>query len=243
MSRRFPKVFVYHAVGRMAEDPNHLCTSPERLEEHMRNLKRRGFRGVSMRGLRAANGAEGLVGLTFDDGYKDFLHEAVPILESFGFSATVFVIGGLLGKTNDWEHHVPQPEMRLLSAEETREVARRGMEVGAHTMTHVRLAGLPPEHLEEEVRGSREILEEVIGEEVEGFCYPFGSIDENAVRAARRAGYEYACAVSETVEKSAYDIPRIPLAERDNAFRFSLKMRIYPQYLTAKRLFSSEEKS
>lgn len=225
---------MYHTVKRLPYDPNGISTSPERFEAQMRYLKRRGLRGVSMRELRravSAGNARGLVGLTFDDGYKDFLYTALPILEEFGFTATVFVIGGLLGKENDWEHHYePKPRIKLLEAEEVREVSERGMEVGAHTMSHAWLPGLDPERLEEEVSGSRQFLGELLGEAVEGFCYPYGGLDSAAVEAVRRARYAYACAVATRVEGSVYDLPRIYVAEVDYPLRLAVKFRIYPQY-------------
>jgi peptidoglycan/xylan/chitin deacetylase (PgdA/CDA1 family) len=200
----------------------------------MRYLKQRGLRGVSMRELYravSAGNVRAMVGLTFDDGYKDFLHTALPILEGFGFTATVFVIGGLLGEENSWEHYYePKPRLELLEAEEVREVSERGMEVGAHSMSHAWLSGLNPERLEEEVSGSRQVLGELLGEAVEGFCYPYGILYCAAIEAVRRAGYAYACAVDTRVEKSVYDVPRIPVAEVDHSLRLAVKFRVYPQY-------------
>ena len=134
-----------------------------------------------------------LIGLTVDDGYEDFLSDALPTLERLGFCATVFVVAGKLGKENDWEHRgAPRPRSRLLGAEGVREVSERGMEVGSHSMTHPRLSRLDPETLVHEVRASRRALSEVVGTPVEGFCYPYGDLNGRAVQAARRAGYVYA---------------------------------------------------
>lgn len=225
---------MYHTIRRLPYDSNGVGTSPERFEAQMQYLKQRGLRGVSMRELYRAmdsGSARGMVGLTFDDGYKDFLDPALPILERYGFTATVFVIGGLLGECNDWEHHYePKPRIELLDAEEVREVSERGMEVGAHSMSHAWLSGLDVQRLEEEVSGSRQVLSELLGEEVEGFCYPYGSVDRAAVAAVRSARYVYACAVDARVEKSVYDLPRIPVAEVDRSPRLAVKLEIYPQY-------------
>jgi peptidoglycan/xylan/chitin deacetylase (PgdA/CDA1 family) len=181
---------------------------------------------------------KGLVGLTFDDGYTDFLQKAVPVLEDLGFSATVFVVAGMLGAENDWEFRGdPRPRLPLLGAEAVREVAARGMEVGSHGMTHACLLGLEQERLEEEVSGSRQVLSEVLGEAVDGFCYPYGFIDKASVQAVRRAHYAYACAVVVRVEGSVYDLPRVTVAE-DGLPKFVAKLKIYPQYAAAKRLYS-----
>lgn len=233
---------MYHAVcPPPPENPNRIFTSPELFVAQMRHLKRRNLRGVSMRELRQAErrgNAKGLVGLTFDDGYEDFLQNAVPVLERFGFSATVFVVAGMLGEENNWEFRGdPRPQMKLLGAEDLREVSARGMEVGSHTMTHPKLLGLEPEVLEEEVSGSRQVLSEVLGKSVDGFSYPYGFIDDASVQAVRRAHYAYACAVVVRIERSIYDLPRITVTE-DNLLRFEAKLRIYRQYALVKRLYS-----
>jgi peptidoglycan/xylan/chitin deacetylase (PgdA/CDA1 family) len=229
---------MYHSICRLAEDPNGICTSPERFQAQMRYLKLRKLRGVSLRELlRAENAgtARGLVGLTFDDGYKDFLHTALPTLERFRFSATLFVLGTLPSE-NKWKHyHEPQPRLGLLGAEGIREVAARGVEIGSHGMNHVWLAGLEPDLLEEEVSGSRQVLSKLLGDEVKGFCYPYGDIDRAAVRAIRRARYAYACTITERVEHNVYDLPRIPVTERDELFRFSVKLEAFSLFRAAKK--------
>lgn len=241
MSTHRPKILMYHSICSAQDNPNRIFTSPELFEAHMRYLKRRNLRGVSMRELLRAESmgsAKGLVGLTFDDGYDDFLQNAVPVLERFGFSATVFVVIGMLGGENRWAFRDdPRPRMNLLGVEGVREVAARGMEVGSHSMTHPKLLGLESGLLEEEVSGSRRVLSEMLGEPVDGFCYPYGFLDSASVQAVRRARYAYACAVVVRVERSAYDLPRVTVTE-DNVHKFAAKLGIYPQYAAAKRMYS-----
>jgi peptidoglycan/xylan/chitin deacetylase (PgdA/CDA1 family) len=230
---------MYHSISRLEDDPNRLCTSPERFEVQMRYLKRLGLRGISMRELcraREAGSTKGLVGLTFDDGYQDFLHNALPILESLGFTATVFVIAGMLGSMNNWTHHIePKPQLQLLRADEVREVSERGMEVGSHTATHAWLPGLEPELLQEEVSSSRHTLSELLGQPVEGFCYPYGGVDSKVIEAVRRTHYDYGCTIFARVAWSVYDLPRIDMAERDTQLMLAVKLRFHSQYHTLKR--------
>lgn len=232
---------MYHAVAEAEHDPNMLCTSPRLFDAQMRYLKSRNLRGVSIRELcKAARSGDtgGLIGLTFDDGYEDFLQTAVPILERYGFTATVFVVTDLLGKENTWGHsYKSKLRMKLLEAEDMDEVLSRGMEVGSHSASHVRLSGLEPGRLEEEVSGSRQALSQVLGEAVEGFCYPYGDVDGAAVEATRRSGYTYACAWKVRPEGSDYDLPRIPMSNKDSLLRFKTKLRIYSQYAKITRGF------
>jgi peptidoglycan/xylan/chitin deacetylase (PgdA/CDA1 family) len=207
----------------------------------MSYLKRRNLRAVSIRELLQAvsrGNAKGLVGLTFDDGYEHLLETALPVLERFGFSGTVFMVAAMLGEENNWEfRREPRPQIKLLGVEGLREISARGMEVGSHSMTHPKLSALEPESLEEEVSGSRQVLSEVLGEEVIGFSYPYGFINRASVQAVRRARYAYACAVVVRVERNLYDLPRITVTE-DNLLKFAAKLRMYPQYAAAKKLYS-----
>ena len=195
-------------------------------------LKRHSLRGVSMRELfraMTAGDARGLVGLTFDDAYEDFLSTALPTLETLGFSATVFVVAGRLGEENTWEHRGdPVSRLRLLEAEGVREVSERGMEVGSHSVTHPRLSGLDRETLIYEVGDSRQMLSEILNAPVEGFCYPYGNLDGPAVQAARGAGYAYAVATKKQVEGGLYDWPRTYVGEKDSLPRLGVKLKVSP---------------
>jgi peptidoglycan/xylan/chitin deacetylase (PgdA/CDA1 family) len=202
-------------------------------------LKRHNLRGVSMRELYLAMKAgdiRGLVGLTFDDGYEDFLNTALPTLEKLGFSATVFVVTGMLGQENNWEHRGgPRVPLKLLQDNGVREISERGMEVGSHSMTHPRLSGLHPEMLIHEVRDSRQMLSEIVGMPVEGFCYPYGDLDGAAIRAVRRTGYVYACAIKKQIEHGAYDWPRTYVGEKDSPLRLGVKLKVTPILIQLQR--------
>ena len=231
---RWSPILMYHSISNLENDTNMLGTSPERFEAQMLYLKRRNLRGVSMPELfraRSAGDARGLVGLTFDDGYEDFLHTAVPVLERLGFSATVFVVVGMLGRENNWEHAVsPKPQLKLLEADHLREISEHGMDIGSHSMTHTNLLGLKPRLLDWEVNDSRRMLCEILGKAVEAFCYPYGSLDDAAVRSVRRAGYACACGWRTQVDRDEYDLFRAPMASRDDLLRLSAKLAVYPQY-------------
>src|SRR6185437_10071533 len=156
-ARSRPPVLMYHSVEPYDQDPYLVTVRPERFEQQLRWLHRRGLRGTSMRELLAARRAgadRGLVGLTFDDGYVDFREHALPALARYGFTATVFVIADLLGGVNSWDP--AGPRKALMSADQVREVARCGIEIGSHGRRHVSLTSTG--ELIAEVTGSRDIL-------------------------------------------------------------------------------------
>jgi len=223
-----PLILMYHAVADVAEDPYHLAVSPARLDSQLRTLRRLGLRGVAVGELFDAmttGRARGLVGLSFDDGYADFAANAVPVLRRHGCGATVFVVTDRLGKTNDWD---AGPVWPLLDADGVRELAEAGIEIGSHTATHVRLAGLEPEALAAELRSSRDTLADLLGSAPRGFAYPYGSVDRAARDAVRAAGYRYACAVSPPRSGLSYlTLPRSYAGERDDPARLTAKWALH----------------
>jgi peptidoglycan/xylan/chitin deacetylase (PgdA/CDA1 family) len=226
--RDTPMIFMYHGVAEVAEDPNYLCVTPARFAEQMSWLAGHGLRGVSITTLVEAMRAgrqRGLVGLTFDDGYVSVLESAVPVLQRHGFGATAYIISDRLGGTNEWDEG---PSWPLLPASGVRELAAAGVEIGSHAATHPRLAGASPEQLAAEVGGSRSSLAALLGTEIRGFAYPYGSMDAAARRSVRDAGYEHACAVeASTAEMGLMALPRMYIGQQDDAARMAAKRLLY----------------
>jgi peptidoglycan/xylan/chitin deacetylase (PgdA/CDA1 family) len=215
---RIPPVLMYHSISPSREpDPHRLRVHPARLDRHLRLLRRLGLRGVSMSELLRAQErgeAAGLVGLTFDDGYTDFLAHAVPVLQRHGMTGTVYVVAGRIGGHNTWDRG---PVLDIMPADQVRAVAAAGQEVGSHTMSHVRLAGAGAGKLSAEIAGSKRVLEDVLQEEVPSFCYPYGSFDATAAEAVRAAGYDNACVTGDYEPGNRFTLPRCYVSPRDTA--------------------------
>ena len=219
-----PPVLMYHSVAPYDQDPYLVTVRPARFEQQLRWLHRRDLRGTSVCELLAArrDGADrGLVGLTFDDGYADFCEYVLPALARFGFTATVFVLADLLGGANIWDE--AGPRKALMTAEEIRHAAERGMEIGSHGRRHVSLTSTGNGERTAEVSGSRAILQEVSGQEVTGFCYPYGQVNELAVNAVRAAGYHYGCAIWRSQLTGLHALPRTYIGDRDGSLRLLAK--------------------
>jgi peptidoglycan/xylan/chitin deacetylase (PgdA/CDA1 family) len=219
---------MYHSVADCSDDPYRVTVAPARLERQLGWLRRRGLRGVSVAELLAARArGEGrnLVGLTFDDGYADFLDNALPLLSRWGCSATLFVLPGRLGADNAWDPEGPRKP--LLTAEGVRRAAEAGVEIGSHGLTHTDLTRADDAALKEETAESRALLEELTGVPVTGFCYPYGRVDERAVEAVRAAGYGYACAIDPGELNGPHVLPRVHVGQNDTAARLFLKYRLH----------------
>jgi peptidoglycan/xylan/chitin deacetylase (PgdA/CDA1 family) len=230
-----PLILMYHAVADAGYDPNLLSVSPPRFAQQLGWLARHRLRGVGIGtlvdALRAGR-ARGLVGITFDDGYASVLENAVPELLRRGFSATVFVISGLVGGVNDWDAGTPWP---LLSWSQVGELAAAGIEIGSHSASHVSLAGADAGTLRAEVGGSRERLSQLADAEVRGFAYPYGDMDAAARGAVRDAGYDYACAVSAPrAALGLMALPRVYVGQRDGPDRMTAKRLLFRPYIAVK---------
>jgi len=231
-----PLVLMYHSVAPYAEDPYEVTISPQRFERHMHWLRRRGLRGVCVTELltkRAEGRGRGLVGLTFDDGYQDFVTYAMPVLQQYGFTATTFVLAGRFGGHNAWD--APGPYKALMTAEQVRCAAESGMEVGSHGLEHVPLPEADDAALSSETARSRAILQELTGQEVRGFCYPWGRLDARVVTAVQDAGYDYACAISPSRAIGRHALPRAYVHDRDTSWRLDAK-RIRANLIVGNRI-------
>jgi peptidoglycan/xylan/chitin deacetylase (PgdA/CDA1 family) len=219
-----PVVLMYHSVASADQDPYLVTVSPARFEQQMRWLRRRGLRGTSVRELRearAAGAGQGLVALTFDDGYADFAEQVLPVLRAYDFSATVFVIAGLLGGENAWD--VEGPRKALMTAGQVRQMAEAGIEIGSHGLRHVRLPAAADAALSQEIEASRSILRDVSGQDVPGFCYPYGDVDGRVVSGVRAAGYDYGCAIWPSEHTGEHALPRTYIGDADSPPRLWAK--------------------
>jgi peptidoglycan/xylan/chitin deacetylase (PgdA/CDA1 family) len=219
-----PWILMYHAVADPTDDPYGIAVAPDRLELQLRWLRARGLRGVGVADLlraRTAGDAAGLVGLTFDDGYADFVETALPILARYDCTATVFVLPGRFGGTNEWDGDGPR--RALLTGRQIRAAAEAGTEIASHGLFHQRLPGCPDHVLLEETVRSRELLCELTGTAPAGFCYPYGTFDRRAADAVRRAGYSYACAIAPGAEAGPYALPRTHISQADRGARLWAK--------------------
>ncbi len=175
-SYRLP-ILTYHSLD---SSGSVVSTSPSSFRRQIQWLDRQGFQTLSLaeavRLMRAGQPfRERTCVVTFDDGYESVYRVAFPVLQEFGFTATVFLITGYCGKWNSWPGHVsPVGEQSLLSWTQIEEMARFHIEFGSHTVTHPDLACLTRQEAEREMRESKQMIQERLGRKVEVFAYPYG---------------------------------------------------------------------
>lgn len=191
-------ILMYHSIAMDVDDNVHpyyrTVTTPETFEMHMEFLSQSGYevltlseavlllQGVSDQRIQQTLLASELrkspdplrrpVVVTFDDGFRDFYTIAFPILEKFGFKATVFLTSGLIDRAflNGRE---------CLRAGEIRELAEKGIEFGSHTVNHPQLNRLSSLEIAHELAGSKVSIENITGSKVSLFSYPYRFPEED----------------------------------------------------------------
>jgi peptidoglycan/xylan/chitin deacetylase (PgdA/CDA1 family) len=210
------RILFYH---RVADARDELAVAPARFRAHMEALAAAGLRSVAVEELPRLIGAgdNGVVGLCFDDGYRDVAEHALPILERLGFRATVFVATGVVDGEATFSWYRRQPP--VLSWREIGDLGRGAtLRFGAHTVTHPDLRALDDRAAGDEIAGSKAALEARIGRPVESFCYPAGLFGARERALVAAAGFRVATSCEPGVNLPATDplaLRRIQVDRRD----------------------------
>lgn len=182
-----PTVLMYHGTpaGRTAPAPYSLHA--RHFRAHVEVFRLLGWPTRLMCELGTAAAGPALY-LTFDDGYRDNHTHAFPLLHAAGLRATWFVPSAHVGGRAAWED-LPPDQQALMSRSELLELAASGMEIGAHSRTHADLTRLSGARLDDEIAGARQELEDLLGQPVVSFAYPYGGHTAQTVAAVAAAGY------------------------------------------------------
>ncbi len=214
-------VLCYHSVH---DRIPFASVSPAMFAQHLGWLRDRcdviPFRDVPQAAISPGRGRP-RVAITFDDGYADNHHHALPLLLEYGLVASFYATVGLVDGDPEvvdrfaTVRRTPRADVAAMSWPELRELCDAGMEVGSHMMTHRNLHKLDREALDFELRGSRERLEDGLGRRVTTLCYPFGKprrhLGVETTERAAAAGYEIGGAVvprAVRASDSPFVIPR-----------------------------------
>lgn len=182
----------YHGIAQspLSEDLSRLQVAPGRFRLQIELMLAAGFRFVTVAQfadeLHDGEPPVGLAAISFDDGMRNNYTTALPILQSYGVPATVYVVVDLIGGRSPWIG--PGGDGEMLAESELIELHRAGWEIGAHTLSHPDLSILDYGACRAQIEGGRDALARITGAQIETFAYPFGRYGTAALDAARDAG-------------------------------------------------------
>jgi peptidoglycan/xylan/chitin deacetylase (PgdA/CDA1 family) len=227
---------MYHSITKNSESNIHpyyrTTTSLDVFAQHMQFLYDNNYKVISLSDAVAklTLNSHNLIAadlhsfkytvLTFDDGFRDFYTEAFPILKRHGFTATVFLPTDYISGTRS-----TFKDKECLNWQEVRELHRDGITVGSHAVSHNHLNEIARAEVEQELRQSKETIEDITGSPVRAFSYPyaFPEHDRDFVLFLRNAlqTYGYSCAVTTRIGTAkggddVFTLKRIPVNSDDD---------------------------
>ena len=199
----------------------------------MRYLSENNYDVINLRNLTDnfdTNHSAKQVVITFDDGFLDFYTNAYPILNKFGFTATVFLPTAFI-QTN----RTSFKDNPCMTWNEVRKLITKGISFGSHTANHPQLADLNEKEVKHEIESSRQRIEDETGTKIDSFSYPFAFPQENQDFIARyreilvEQGYRTAVTTIIGRATIGLDDPlclkRIPTNNGDDQLFFRLKLQ------------------
>jgi len=227
-------ILTYHRIGKgKGLDLKEYSIPKEVFKKQMQYLKKKGFNSVALNKLiQFLETGESLpekpIAITFDDGFKETLDNALPILEECGFEATFFLVAGKAGENNDWDKKYKEPLYSLASFDEIKQIKEKTIQFGSHSLTHKKLYALSEEELLKEIVLSKQLIEISLGKEVCFFSYPYGKYDEETKRIVKEAGYLAAFSVNQGMVKprdDLFELNRVEIFRSDGFLEFLFKVK------------------
>jgi len=183
LSKLSVPIFMYHHIQDTDSKTNPiergLSVSPQKFANQLDYIQSKGYRTVTFKELENGATPEKPVILTFDDGYHNFYENAFPELKKRNMTGVIFIISG----KNSSEY---------LTGNEIKTIQKYGIEIGSHTINHFDLTSLSNDTARKEIAESKSRLEKEFNTDIISFCYPAGEYNDQIVKLAKSAGYDFA---------------------------------------------------
>lgn len=184
--------------------------------------------------------------VTFDDGIRSVVENAIPELVKRRIPATIFVVADYVGVAPSWESFGPEYDAddRTITLEQIKALPPDLITIGSHTLSHPWLPSLPRDEATEEIVASRRKLMELLERDITLFSFPYGAASERLVDTCREAGYERVFTIVPSLslrEPAEFESGRVAVDPSDWCLEFRLKLRGAYRWLPAayrlKRMF------
>jgi peptidoglycan/xylan/chitin deacetylase (PgdA/CDA1 family) len=179
-------ILMYHYIrfveATIDELGYNLSITPDDFAQQLAWLSQQGYTTVSMATAQHCLRGEiacppNPIALTFDDGYEDAYSTVLPIMQRYGMRGTFYIVNSFIGQPG------------YMTWEQLATLRDAGMEIGAHTISHLNLTSLDQATAAYEISQSKAELDSRLGINVTSFCYPAGFYDWNIEALVQAAGY------------------------------------------------------
>jgi len=219
-------ILMYHSIS---NDNSFLSVNIKNFEEQIIFLKRLGYSSIDFPDIN--KDIENKIIITFDDGYKDNLINALPILERHGFKATFFIVTNFIGQKNFWDLGTSNYiEKQMLSIEDVQFIKNRGMSIGCHTKNHKNLTHLKYSEIVKEIMDAKYFLETQLNENIELFSYPYGKLNAKIFEFVSK-NFKYSVStIKSRFEPNSHNfnlIPRIHMKNKMSKIKLFFKLKTF----------------
>jgi peptidoglycan/xylan/chitin deacetylase (PgdA/CDA1 family) len=207
-------VLMYHYIRdwNKADDKigTNLSVSPKNFESQMQWLANNNYQSVDFNYFSYPYKMDKKpILITFDDGYKDAYTNAYPILKKYKLTGVFYIITNKVGTSE------------YLNWDMIREMQVNGMQFGSHTVKHSDLRNLSDIALVDELKTSKEKIEQELKTVIDDFCYPSGKYDDKTIAKLKEIGYKTATTVENGTANEKTDLFRIPRKRIQNSTDFA----------------------
>ena len=232
MKRRIP-ILMYHSIGsiKRGEGLRNIHTPKWLFTLQLYILKILGYKGMCMTDLLPylkGKKSGKVFGITFDDGYQNNFSKALPVLLKLKFNATCYIVANNIGGINYWDSNKGASSKQMMNKSEIFKWINSGMEIGSHSLNHIKLSDLNALDAREEIYKSKIYLEKTFNLKINHFCYPYGSYDHSkTTKIASESGYLSSVTVKRgrcSTKENLYTLPRVLMTHRTYPIRLLLKI-------------------
>jgi peptidoglycan/xylan/chitin deacetylase (PgdA/CDA1 family) len=208
-------VLLYHHVSISPYNSSYYVT-PGNFEVQMRLLYSEGYTTIStemlVQAIKYGNQLpEKSIIITFDDGNLDVFTSAFPIMQRYNFTGVAYIVYHYLGAPG------------YMDRDQVKTLAKNGWEIGSHGLNHLDLLDHGAEQ-RSEIISSRQLLEKELGVPVLTFAYPYGRLNDGAMKHVREAGYIAAFGVRNHQKldiKYLFNLQRLEVKGYFDIYKFS----------------------
>lgn len=175
-------ILMYHEIGIPSGPWKELYVKPETFARQLDWIKANGYSTVQLKDVynhwyKKFPLPEKPIVITFDDGYRNMYDKVLPLLVERKMKATFFLYPRKFNTPNG------------LTKDMVVSLAEKGMEIGSHTLNHLDLTKISGTKLQQELLGSKLLLEKMINKPVNFICYPSGRFNDQIINEVRKYGY------------------------------------------------------
>ncbi|MDO8558083.1 MAG: polysaccharide deacetylase family protein [bacterium] len=238
-SRGVP-IFLYHSIDNSGSP---ISTTPQNFAWQMAYLARHGWFTMTLDELLQLMKANRIPKkrfiITFDDGFRNVFTEALPILQTFGFTATAYIATEFVGRTNSYVT-ARMPEFPMMTWDDIKTLREAGWQIESHGHTHTNMPELENSKVYWELQVSRDHLEKHAGIRAKHFCYPRGKYTASIVQAVKDADYKSATSIHVGLVRAGSDpwiLERLPVNDRAIPLHFkALLTEPYSWFASVRRM-------